>query len=88
MAKNRNNSPARDELIRALKAGADYIRGGVDYKILLLFLFYKALSDKWLKAVEDYRKEGYSNARAYLLPIRTTFSSMKKTTSFLHGMRR
>jgi len=67
MAKNRNNSPARDELIRALKAGADYIRGGVDYKILLLFLFYKALSDKWLKAVEDYRKEGYSNARAYLL---------------------
>lgn len=63
----KNNSPARDELIRALKAGADYIRGGVDYKILILFLFYKALSDKWLKAVEDYQKEGYTNARAYLL---------------------
>jgi len=43
------------------------VEEGLDYKILLLFLFYKALSDKWLKAVEDYRKEGYSNARAYLL---------------------
>lgn len=64
---NLGSSPTRDELIRALKAGADYIRGGVDYKVLLLFLFYKALSDKWLKAVEDYKKEGYTQTKAYLL---------------------
>ena len=34
--------PTRDRLINSLKAAADYIRGGVDYKVLLVFLFYKA----------------------------------------------
>ncbi|MEM4615901.1 MAG: class I SAM-dependent DNA methyltransferase [Archaeoglobaceae archaeon] len=70
---NLGSSPTRDELIRALKAGADYIRGGVDYKVLLLFLFYKVLSDKWLKAVEDYKKEGYTQTKAYLLANETHY---------------
>jgi len=57
----------RDKLFRTLKAGADLIRGGVDYKVLLLFLFYKALSDKWNAIVENYIKEGYTKTQAYLL---------------------
>jgi len=59
--------PTRDKLINSLKAAADYIRGGVDYKVLLVFLFYKALSDKWLAQVERYRKEGFTKTQAYLL---------------------
>ncbi len=35
-------SPTRDKLFKTLKAGADLIRCGVDYKVLLLFLFYKS----------------------------------------------
>ena len=59
--------PTRDKLINSLKAAADYIRGGVDYKVLLVFLFYKALSDKWLAQVERYMKEGFTRTQAYLL---------------------
>ncbi len=59
--------PTRDKLINSLKAAADYIRGGVDYKVLLVFLFYKALSDKWLAEVERYMKEGFTRTQAYLL---------------------
>jgi len=59
--------PTRDRLINSLKAAADYIRGGVDYKVLLVFLFYKALSDKWLAKVNEYEKEGFSKAQAYIL---------------------
>jgi type I restriction enzyme M protein len=57
----------RDELIRLLKSGADLIRTAVDYKVLLLFLFYKAVSDKWNKLVEKYRREGFPEEEAYLL---------------------
>lgn len=57
----------RDELFRRLKETADQIRGGVDYKSLLLFLFYKALSDKWNKIVEDFMAEGQTRTHAYLL---------------------
>ncbi len=59
--------PTRDRLINSLKAAADYIRGGVDYKVLLVFLFYKALSDKWLAQVERYMREGFTRTQAYLL---------------------
>ncbi len=60
-------SPTRDKLFKTLKAGADLIRGGVDYKVLLVFLFYKALSDKWNALVEKYIKEGFTKTQAYLL---------------------
>ncbi len=60
-------SPTRDKLFRTLKAGADLIRGGVDYKVLLLFLFYKALSDKWNAIVEKYIREGLTRTQAYIL---------------------
>ncbi|MEM2058330.1 MAG: class I SAM-dependent DNA methyltransferase, partial [Thermoproteota archaeon] len=59
--------PTRDELIRLLKSCADLIRTAVDYKALLLFLFYKAASDKWQKKVERYKREGFSEEEAYLL---------------------
>lgn len=64
---NTKTKLTRDKLINSLKAAADYIRGGVDYKVLLIFLFYKALSDKWLAQVEKYTKEGFTKTQAYLL---------------------
>jgi len=57
----------RDSLIKLLESGADLIRTAVDYKVLLLFLFYKAVSDKWHSIVNDYVKEGFSSEEAYLL---------------------
>ena len=57
----------RDELIKLLKSGADLIRTAVDYKVLLLFLFYKTVSDRWHSIVERYRKEGFSEEESYLL---------------------
>jgi len=63
-------SPTRDKLFRSLKAGADLIRGGVDYKVLLLFLFYKALSDKWNALVDKFIAEGRTKTQAYLLSNR------------------
>ncbi|RLG39977.1 MAG: SAM-dependent DNA methyltransferase, partial [Thermoproteota archaeon] len=39
----------------------------VDYRTLLLFLFYKAVSDKWNKLVEKLKREGYSDEEAYLI---------------------
>ena len=47
----------KDELINLLKEGADIIRTAVDYKVLLLFLFYKAISDKYLLEVRKLEKE-------------------------------
>jgi len=60
----------RDKLFRSLKAGADLIRGGVDYKVLLLFIFYKALSDKWNALVDKFIAEGRTKTQAYLLTNR------------------
>ena len=40
-----SNTLTKDHLIRVLKMGADIIRSRVDYKTLLILLFYKALSD-------------------------------------------
>ncbi|HDH91398.1 MAG TPA: SAM-dependent DNA methyltransferase [Candidatus Aenigmarchaeota archaeon] len=64
---NTKSEPTRDKLINSLKAAADYIRGGVDYKVLVIFLFYKALSDKWFAQVEKHIKEGFTKTQAYLL---------------------
>lgn len=58
----------RDELIRLMKSGADLIRTAVDYKVLLLLLFYKAVSDKWNKLVEEFKtRENCSDEEAYLV---------------------
>ncbi len=67
-------STTRDKLFRSLKAGADLIRGGVDYKVLLLFLFYKALSDKWNALVEKFIAEGRTKTQAYLLANRKYYT--------------
>lgn len=63
----------RDKLFRILKAGADLIRTSVDYKVLLLFLFYKAISDKWNAIVHKYIEGGFSKVEAYLLANRDFF---------------
>ncbi len=47
----------KDKLISLLKQGADLIRTQVDYKVLLLFLFFKAISDKYLLKVNELKKE-------------------------------
>ena len=69
--KTQKNVPKRsigkDDLIRLLKSGADLIRTAVDYKILLLLLFYKTISDKWHSIVDGYIKEGFSLNESYIL---------------------
>ena len=60
----------RDKLFRTLKAAADLIRGGVDYKVLLVFLFYKVVSDKWMERVKRNIAEGASLTQAYMLANR------------------
>jgi type I restriction enzyme M protein len=53
--------------LRLLKDAADVIRTAVDYTVILLFLFYKAVSDKWEVRVEEYKAEGLDVRDAYLL---------------------
>ncbi len=62
----------RDRLFHMLKKAADLIRGGVDYKVLLVFLFYKAVSDKWMDRVKRKLAEGEAQTpvQAYLLTNR------------------
>ncbi len=60
----------RDRLFRTLKAAADLIRGGVDYKVLLVFLFYKVVSDKWMDRVKRNLAEGATVTQAYMLANR------------------
>ncbi len=62
----------RDRLFRALKAAADLIRGSIDYKVLLVFLFYKVVSDKWMDRVKKNLAEGAAQTltQAYLLANR------------------
>jgi len=57
----------RDSLIKLLKNGADLIRTAIDYKVLLLFLFYKTVSDKWHSIADKYVREGFSKEEAYIL---------------------
>ena len=57
----------RDRLFRTLKAAADLIRGAVDYKVLLVFLFYKVVSDKWMERVKKNLAEGATLTQAYML---------------------
>lgn len=55
---------SKGELINILKQAADLIRTRVDYRVLLILLFYKSISDKWYKAVEGYKKHGYDEDKA------------------------
>jgi type I restriction enzyme M protein len=60
-------TPGRDDLIRLLKSAADIIRTAVPYESILLLLFYKVVSDKWISIVSKYKSEGYSDEHAYIL---------------------
>ena len=53
-------SASKDELIKLLKNSADLIRTRVDYRVLLIFLFFKAISDKYLDREKYYLEKGYS----------------------------
>ncbi|MCD6547392.1 MAG: N-6 DNA methylase [Nanoarchaeota archaeon] len=62
--KEEKKSTTREELHSILMGGADLIRNR-DYRLLLILLFYKAMSDKWKKKVEELLKEGYEERLAY-----------------------
>ena len=52
------------EIERKLKEIADNIRG-LDYKIILTFLFYKYISDRYEERVKEYLEEGLNEEEAY-----------------------
>ncbi|MFH8086981.1 MAG: class I SAM-dependent DNA methyltransferase [Candidatus Aenigmatarchaeota archaeon] len=58
----------KDEVIGILKKAADIIRTRVSYEFILILLFLKRLSDKWLEeyeeTVEMLKKEGLSEEEA------------------------
>ena len=58
----------RGNLINILKRAAHLVRGKVDYEVLLILLFYKAISDLWKeefeKVKEELIKEGWSKEEA------------------------
>jgi len=63
-----NQKMTRNTIESILKKAADLIRTRVDYKFILILLFYKRISDKWeLEYEKEYRKalaEGLSEERA------------------------
>ncbi len=59
--------PTASDLESLLKAIADLIRGGVDYKVLPLLIFYKAISDRYKSIVDEYVRNGMSEKDAYML---------------------
>jgi len=44
----------KSKLFIVLKSAADLIRTTVDYEVLLIFLFYKAISDKWNTRKQEF----------------------------------
>ena len=62
----------RNELIGILKKAADLIRTSVDYKVMLLFLFYKSVSDIYHFKVDQYKAEGYNGEDPYMLVTANT----------------
>jgi len=58
---------SRNELIGVLKKAADLIRTTVDYKVMLLFLFYKSVSDIYNFKADQYKKEGYIGEDSYMI---------------------
>ena len=57
MEGERKDKLSKGELITLLKRGADIIRTSVDYKVLAILLFYKAVSDKFNQTVENLKEE-------------------------------
>jgi type I restriction enzyme M protein len=59
---------SRNDIDRILKKAADIIRTRVDYSFILLLLFYKRISDKWMldykNRVEQFKKEGFNQEEA------------------------
>ena len=66
---NTKVEPTRDQIKSILKMGADIIRNQ-DYRVLLILLFYKALSDKWQAKARDYFEETSNWEAAYYLANR------------------
>ncbi len=64
---NGKTAPQKDNLIGLLKAGADLIRTRVDYRVLPVLLFFKAISDKYMVKVRQYLSEGKKEEDAYTL---------------------
>ncbi len=60
-------SVSKDELIKLLKNAADLIRTRVDYRVLLIFLFFKAISDKYIERERYYLSNNYSREDARTL---------------------
>jgi len=58
---------SRNELIGVLKKASDLIRTSVDYKVMLLFLFYKSVSDIYNFKADQYKKEGYNEEDSYMI---------------------
>ncbi|MEX2409907.1 MAG: N-6 DNA methylase [Candidatus Paceibacterota bacterium] len=59
---------SRQELNSLVDRAADIIRTRVDYTFILLLLFYKRISDKWMydykKSIEKFKKEGFTEEEA------------------------
>lgn len=71
-------------LISALKSAADQIRGSLDYKALLVFLFYKAISDRWFTHARKLIKEGKPPIQAYLLTNKKYYRLFDEETGKLY----
>lgn len=63
----KNNVITKDKLFSLLKNGADLIRTSVDYKVLMVLLFYKALNDKWMLKFNEHKNKVKSDKMAYIL---------------------
>jgi len=66
---NNSTKLSKKDLFTVLKQGADLIRTGLDYRSLLIFLFYKAISDRYESKVNRIIKEekGLSREDAYIV---------------------
>ncbi|MFZ8801279.1 MAG: N-6 DNA methylase [Candidatus Nanopusillus sp.] len=65
---NNSTKLSKKDLFTALKQGADLIRTGLDYRSLLIFLFYKAISDRYESEVNRIiKEEGLSREEAYIV---------------------
>jgi len=77
----------REDLERLLKRAADLIRTRVDYTFILLLLFYKALSDKWVveyrQAYEEALADGLSEEEARLEAEKAIFHEFDLPKGYL-----
>ena len=65
---NNSTKLSKKDLFTALKQGADLIRTGLDYRSLLIFLFYKAISDRYESEVNRIiKEEKLSREKPYII---------------------